>query len=196
MKGKKKDKNSGAVIESDVKEDEDEEHGILVEWNRLYKGRALTPSRIVERLRDNPTEDGIMFKYDFLTLFMNTMVEINKDGRCKTDFLECLGEDVAVEDVNWCKYICDRIKMSKDGWQRDSTSKYFNGALTILVTLYVDRTLCGDINTVRTLSPLSFWTKEMLSRRQIWEIKNGGFGKGVLREGYVDTQVGVEHVMK
>ncbi|MFS7952697.1 hypothetical protein Hanom_Chr07g00609991 [Helianthus anomalus] len=74
-----------------------------------------------------------MFKYDFLALFMNTMVEINKDGRCKTDFLKCLGEDVAVEDVNWCKYICDSIKMSKDGWQRDSTSKYFNGALTILV---------------------------------------------------------------
>ncbi|KAJ0452632.1 hypothetical protein HanRHA438_Chr15g0724811 [Helianthus annuus] len=62
--------------------------------------------------------------------------------------------------------------------------------------LYVDRTLCGDINTVRTSSPLSFWTKEMLSRRQIWEIKNGGFGKRVLHEGYVDTQVDVEHVMK
>ncbi|MFS7947409.1 hypothetical protein Hanom_Chr06g00547961 [Helianthus anomalus] len=61
---------------------------------------------------------------------MNMMVEINKDGRCKTDFLECLGDDVAVED------------------QWDITSKYFNGALTILVMLYVDRTLCGDINTV------------------------------------------------
>ncbi|KAM0019868.1 hypothetical protein Hdeb2414_s0025g00660781 [Helianthus debilis subsp. tardiflorus] len=86
--------------------------------------------------------------------------------------------------------------MCKDGWQRDSTSKYFNGSLTILVMLYVDRTLCGDINTVRTSSPLSFRTKETLSRRHIWEIKNGGFGKGVLREGYVDTQVDVEHVMK
>ncbi|KAJ0598190.1 hypothetical protein HanOQP8_Chr04g0161751 [Helianthus annuus] len=62
--------------------------------------------------------------------------------------------------------------------------------------LYVDRTLCGDINTVRTLSPLSFWMKETLSRREKWEIKNSGFGKGVLREGYVDTQVDVEHVMK
>ncbi|KAJ0677869.1 hypothetical protein HanRHA438_Chr12g0546211 [Helianthus annuus] len=179
---------------SDVKEDEDEEeneeHRILAEWNHLYKGRALTPNRIVERLRDNPTEDGIMFKYDFLTLFMNTMVEINKDGRCKTDFLECLGDDVAVEDVNRCKYICDSIKMGKDGWQRDSTSKYFNGALTILVNIM------WNINMVRTSSPLSFWTKETLSRRQIWEIKNGGFGKGVLREGYVDTQVDVEHVMK
>ncbi|MFS8025655.1 hypothetical protein Hanom_Chr16g01477641 [Helianthus anomalus] len=138
QKGKKNDKNSEPVIESDVKEDEDEEEedeedGILAEWKSLYKGRTLTPSRIVERLRDNPTEDDMMFKYDFLTLFMNTMVEINKYGRCKTDFLECLGEDVAVEDVNWCKYICDSIKMSKDGWQRDSTSKYFNGALTILV---------------------------------------------------------------
>ncbi|XP_035830837.1 uncharacterized protein LOC118480216 [Helianthus annuus] len=36
----------------------------------------------------------------------------------------------------------------------------------------------------------------MLSRRQTWEIKNGGFGKGALREGYVDTQVDVEHETK
>ncbi|MFS7888890.1 hypothetical protein Hanom_Chr00s000002g01600361 [Helianthus anomalus] len=73
---------------------------------------------------------------------MNTMVEINKDGTCKTYFLECLGEDIAVEDVNWCKYICDIVKKGKDGWQRDNTSIYFNGALTILVMIYVDRTLC------------------------------------------------------
>ncbi|KAJ0764924.1 hypothetical protein HanPI659440_Chr08g0297651 [Helianthus annuus] len=116
----------------------------------------MTASRIVDRIVGNQDDDGIFFKYDFLALFMNTMVEINKDGTCKTDFLECLDEDIAVENVNWCKFICDTIKNSKDGWQRDYMSIYFNGALTILVMIYVDRTICGYINSVHTTSPLSF----------------------------------------
>ncbi|MFS7997654.1 hypothetical protein Hanom_Chr12g01144361 [Helianthus anomalus] len=53
-------------------------------------------------------------------------------------------------------------------------SIYINGALTILVMIYVDRTICGYINSVRTTSPLSFWTKYMLSIREKYEIKNGG----------------------
>ncbi|KAJ0476176.1 hypothetical protein HanHA300_Chr13g0474251 [Helianthus annuus] len=68
-------------------------------------------------------------------------------------------------------------------------SIYFNGALTILVMIYVDRTICGYINSVRTTSPLSFWTKDMLSIREKYEIKNGGFGKGSLREGYMEDRV-------
>ncbi|MFS7921242.1 hypothetical protein Hanom_Chr03g00234471 [Helianthus anomalus] len=118
------------------------------------KRRAITPSRIVERIIDNQDEEGIFFKYDFLALFMNTMVEIKTDGTCETEFLKCLGEDIVVEDVNWCKYICDMIKISKDGWQRDNMSIYFNGALTILVMIYADRTVCGDINSIRTMTPL------------------------------------------
>ncbi|KAJ0864133.1 hypothetical protein HanPSC8_Chr12g0538191 [Helianthus annuus] len=193
-KGKKKDKTKKDEKKEETKEhneeqDEEEEqyeeeeqdgdkkYGTYAKWTQLYEGRAITPSRIVERIIDNQDDDVILFKYDFLALFMNTMVETKKDGTCETEFLKCLGEDIAVEDVNWCKYICDMIKISKDGWQRDNISIYFNGALTILVLIYVDRTVCGDINSIRTMSPLSFWTKDMLSRRQKYEIKNGGFGK-------------------
>ncbi|KAM0035063.1 hypothetical protein Hdeb2414_s0015g00442051 [Helianthus debilis subsp. tardiflorus] len=131
-------------------------------------------------------------EYDFLALFMNTMVERKKDGTCETKFFKCLGEDIAVEDLNWCKYICDMIKISKDGWKQDNISIYFNGALTILVLIYADRTVCGGINSIRTMSPLSFWTKDMLNRRQKYEIENDGFGKGVLREGYVEDKVANE----
>ncbi|KAF5805323.1 hypothetical protein HanRHA438_Chr05g0217481 [Helianthus annuus] len=179
----KKDEKMEETKEHNEEQDEEEEQdgdkkcGTYAKWTQLYEGRASTPSRIVERIIDNQDEDGIFFKYDFLALFMNTMVETKKDGTCETEFLKCLGEDIAVEDVNWCKYICDMIKISKDGWQRDNISIYFNGALTILVLIYVDRTVCGDINSIRTMSPLSFWTKDMLSRRQKYEIKNGGFGK-------------------
>ncbi|KAF5813627.1 hypothetical protein HanXRQr2_Chr03g0100841 [Helianthus annuus] len=124
-------------VNKEEEEDDDEKCGTYGKWTKLYEGCAVTPSRIVERIIDNQDEVGIIFKYDLLALFMNTMVEIKKDGTCTTEFPESLGEDIVVEDVNWCKYICDTIKISKDGWQRDSMSKYFNGALTILVMIYV-----------------------------------------------------------
>ncbi|MFS8008272.1 putative papain-like cysteine peptidase superfamily [Helianthus anomalus] len=159
-------------------------------WTHLYKGCPMTPSRIVERIVCNQDDDGVFFKCDFLALFMNTMVEINKDGTCKTDFLECLNEDIAVENMNWCKFIYDTIKNSKDGWQRDNMSIYFNDALTILV-----------VNDIR--GPNHMWIykfsshnksalvldKDMLSIREKYEIKNGGFGKGSLREGYMEDRV-------
>ncbi|MFS8022164.1 hypothetical protein Hanom_Chr16g01436271 [Helianthus anomalus] len=157
-------KDNDDTVNEDI--DIGEECGTFKKWEHLYVGCALKPSKIIERIRDNPDEDGILFKYDFLVLFINTM---------------CLDENVVVEDVNWCKYICEMVKVSKDGWQRDNTSRYFNGALIILV-IYVDRTLCGDIKMNRTTSPLEFWTKDMLSRREKLEMKNDIFGKGVLRE--------------
>ncbi|KAJ0692411.1 hypothetical protein HanPI659440_Chr15g0585651 [Helianthus annuus] len=162
----KKDKKKEKTNEHNEEQDEEEEHheeeeqdedkkcGTYAKWTQLYEGRAITPSRIVERMIDNQDEDGIFFKYDFLALFMNTMVETKKDGTCETEFLKCLGEDIAM--------------------------------------IYADQTVCGDINSIRTMSPLSFWTKDMLSRRQKYEIKNGGFGKGVLREGYVEDKVANE----
>ncbi|KAM0028573.1 hypothetical protein Hdeb2414_s0014g00422121 [Helianthus debilis subsp. tardiflorus] len=168
-------------------------YGTYAKWSQLYEGCAITPSRIVERIIDNQGEDRIFFKYDFLALFMNTMVENKKDGTCETNFLECSGENIVVEDVNWCKYICDMLKISKDGCQQDNMSRYFNGALTILVMIYVDRTVCGDINSICTMSSLSsFWTKDMSSRRKKYEIKNGRFSKGVLREEYVEDKVANE----
>ncbi|KAJ0808704.1 hypothetical protein HanPI659440_Chr01g0006301 [Helianthus annuus] len=186
VKGEEDLKGKAIDINEEEGDDKDESRGTYAMWTHLYEGCPMTPSRIVERIVCNQDDDGVFFKYDFLALFMNTMVETKKDGTCRTDFLECLNENIALENVNWCKFICDTIKNNKDGWQRDSKSIYFNGALTIMVLIYVDQTLCGHINSVRTTSPLSFWTKDMLSIREKYEIKNGGFGKGLLREGYME----------
>ncbi|MFS7936310.1 hypothetical protein Hanom_Chr05g00414061 [Helianthus anomalus] len=58
------------------------------------------------------------------------------------------------------------IKISKDGWQRDNICAHNSGGkLIVRFLIYADRTVCGDINLIRTMSPLSFSTKDMLSRR-------------------------------
>ncbi|MFS7936311.1 hypothetical protein Hanom_Chr05g00414071 [Helianthus anomalus] len=104
-KGKKKDKTKKDEKKDETKEhneeqdeekeqyeeeeeqDGDKKCGTYTKWTQLYEGCAITPTRIVERIVDNQDEDGIFFKYNFLALFMNTMVETKKDGTCETEFL-------------------------------------------------------------------------------------------------------------
>ncbi|KAI3762210.1 hypothetical protein L1987_52635 [Smallanthus sonchifolius] len=61
--------------------------------------------------------------------------------------------------------------------------KYYIGATELL---YVDCTTCTGENDERSQTPLSFWTKENLKRREELEIKIGGFGMGGIREQYDD----------
>jgi hypothetical protein len=50
--------------------------------------------------------------------------------------------------------------------------------------LYVDMSICGEMNRERRHGPLQFWTKDMLSRREAYEIANGGFGRATLRDSF------------
>lgn len=46
------------------------------------------------------------------------------------------------------------------------------------------------MNKVRRMHPIEFWTKEMLSKREKIEIRDGGFGRGEVRDAYVDLEDG------
>jgi hypothetical protein len=54
--------------------------------------------------------------------------------------------------------------------------------------VYVDRVECPQINVVRNATPIKYWTKANLSKREVYELKNGGFGLGKLRDLYKDVE--------
>ncbi|KAJ0840085.1 hypothetical protein HanPSC8_Chr14g0614511 [Helianthus annuus] len=155
-------------------------------WKAMYEGSYVTTSQVVSRMHDNGDDDGIMFKLDFLTLFITTIVEAQDHGKCKLEFLHHIDDDTDLSDINWCSYITRLIKNCKNGWKRCDKNSFFTGALTILVLLYVDRFNVPPLNVERTTTPLKFWTMERLRSRAKLEIKNGGFGKGCLRDQYLD----------
>jgi hypothetical protein len=57
-----------------------------------------------------------------------------------------------------------------------------------LQLLYVDRVECPEYKVERNVSPLKFWTMERLKEREHAEIKGGGFGRGKLRDLYIDFE--------
>ncbi|KAF5796726.1 hypothetical protein HanRHA438_Chr08g0367181 [Helianthus annuus] len=110
-------KNVGIVLD-DKEKQKDVELMKKKEWEALYKGKLITPANIVKRIEANMDDVSWKFKYDFLTVFMNTLVGVNMDGRCITDYFNKFDESTEVEDVNWCAYICNKIRCCKDGWKK------------------------------------------------------------------------------
>ena len=106
--------------------------GTVKEWRGLYKKKYVGPSEIVQRIEKNYDDDGIMFKLDFLVLFMSTMVECQKHGKCALDFLRYFSEDAKIEDIDWCSYILTKVAECKVGWVRCDHNSKFTGPLTIL----------------------------------------------------------------
>jgi hypothetical protein len=108
--------------------------GIQKEWRDMYPGTYINPSEIVKRIKGNPEDDGRMFRLDFVTLFVSTMVERQTSGNCKIDFVHHLNENTWVEEINWCSFIVDCIKTCKTGWVSGGGMKtYFGGAVTVLM---------------------------------------------------------------
>ncbi|KAJ0606844.1 hypothetical protein HanHA89_Chr03g0089731 [Helianthus annuus] len=160
---------------------------------KAYKKRhdnkfTIKAKKIVEKISFGEDKEGLMFKLDFIVLFINTMVECHINGLCKAGIVDLLNEDMDFSKINWCKYIVHIIKRCKKVWVPRDLSSYFRGALTILTLLYVDSVTCKGINEERTCSALEYWTSQRLQLREDMEIEQGGFGRGDLRGLFVTEE--------
>nr|GEW85528.1 hypothetical protein [Tanacetum cinerariifolium] len=77
---------------------------------------------------------GILFKLNFLVLFSNAMGLFEKGGQCMPgkSIIGYVNEETKIENLDWCKYVCMCLKMSKINWIRDSENSYYSGPLTAL----------------------------------------------------------------
>ncbi|KAI3687099.1 hypothetical protein L1987_80790 [Smallanthus sonchifolius] len=201
--GRKRSKRQRKVIQEKLYDDAEEDDvvendGTGEKINRKRKrgvgkkkGLSKTPNApkaIAKRIKRDKEDDGMLFKIDFLAQFMSLVVEIQKHGKCKIDFIRCFTDETKLEDIDSCSYILNSMKTCKNGWNRCNVKSKFTGALMILVLLYVDRIVCKSMNVERKMGPLKFWTMERLRERENFEKDDGGFGSGELRDVYVSLK--------
>ena len=74
----------------------------------------------VMKLITKSNELGIQFKINFLVVFANIMVASRTMGSCNLQFLDKISNEDMMSRINWCQYIYDMLKHSKDGWSRSS----------------------------------------------------------------------------
>ncbi|KAJ0948258.1 hypothetical protein HanRHA438_Chr01g0025101 [Helianthus annuus] len=121
------------------------------------------------------------FRTDFALLFLITMASSQQNGYVKDKVLKRLTADTRYEDYNWCGFIIDCLRKCKKKWRPWDPKCCWAGPLTILTLLYVDCTRQPACNTGDGVRAIHYWTKDLLTRQQDYEISNGGFRRGQLK---------------
>ncbi|KAK9069281.1 hypothetical protein SSX86_013397 [Deinandra increscens subsp. villosa] len=153
----------------------------VLEWRRRYSTSFISPTQLVDKIRDSPDEDSFNFRMDFIMCFLSVMVECYAQGSLKEIVLDYISSDVDFKNVDWVYYIIEAIKRCKKRWRREDNRSEFAGPLAILMLLYVDSTKCNGMVVDDSVNAITFWTKQNLKFRQELEIQNGCFGKVKLK---------------
>ncbi|KAL8226548.1 hypothetical protein R6Q57_016380 [Mikania cordata] len=163
----------GISVESLVAKNKNKE--CYVNWRSQFV-KELRPNDILRRIEETEADDMI-FVLNFIILFLNSMVECIPSGKCKTDVLERIDEDVDFKSVDWCGYIYECLKKCKGGWNRDDIRSYFTGPVTFLILIYLEVTRFKQLDTPINVPSIKFWSVEMMKKREVLEIESGGFGR-------------------
>lgn len=113
----------------------------LCKENEKWKGKHpknITPADCVKRIAESK-ETGWGFKLDFLILFTTTMGECFKSGICKLDILQYLNKETDLSNIDWCGFVLNILKSSKNGWKRDDKTSYYIGPLILLVVSFFSK---------------------------------------------------------
>lgn len=105
---------------------------ILIEWKAQNKDITTKIQTLCDLIEKTDVADD-MFILNFITLFVNTMIEKTSSGATETSHLRKLVRIQEKGNVNWCKYINDILKDSKKLWKPYSKKSYYNGPLPFLV---------------------------------------------------------------
>ena len=98
--------------------------------------RYPTPNKVAEVVQKTDVE-GILFNLNILVLFSNFFGLGGTAGQCRPQqILNYIHEDTKIESIDWCKYVFDCLKASKENWVRDGPDNYsshYSGPLTALI---------------------------------------------------------------
>ncbi|KAJ9561768.1 hypothetical protein OSB04_006928 [Centaurea solstitialis] len=78
-------------------------------------------------------DSGLSFKLNLLVLFVNLMVECTSMGSCQLNFLVKLRDEEMIKRIDWCTFIFDKLRASKQHWSRDNRNCFYAGPLTYLM---------------------------------------------------------------
>ncbi|MFS7955823.1 hypothetical protein Hanom_Chr07g00647221 [Helianthus anomalus] len=148
-------------------------HPSLKAWRACFPPTSyIDPSLVSSEIQNDKHTEMAHFRTDFALLFLTMMVNSQQNGYIKDMVLKCLKIDTRPWDPKCC-------------WA---------GPLTILTVNSTRQPACNTGDGVRAIH---YWTKELLMRRQDYEISNRGFGHGQVKplsDGTAEKAVGVHRV--
>ncbi|CAH1425182.1 unnamed protein product [Lactuca virosa] len=157
----------------------------LMDWKQQYNFKAMRPSDVEEKIKES-SDSGIIFRTNFVLLFVNTICEQNKPGTCKTTVLPHLLGKTPMREIDWCGFITNCLKMSKTTWDETDRGNYYCGPLLVLLLAYLEF-MRNDKNEKRQIHALHFWDYEMMVKREKAELKSGDFGTSEWNDDVIEN---------
>ncbi|KAL9661062.1 hypothetical protein QQ045_025881 [Rhodiola kirilowii] len=147
---------------------------------------SVNPHEVAHDIvQNNDVERLDWFLMQFVVLFSATLLGSIKDGACNLTILHAFNSTSEIGELDWCEFIVGKMIEAKQQWSK-STGRWFSGPITFLAVrvLYCEMVDCKGLEIQRTDSILDAWTSEVIRRRVISELDEGGLGLGQLIPKY------------
>ena len=105
---------------------------LVIKWRKQFKKPIVRPANVKKMIIETNTVD-LMFKTNWLVLFVNLMCECNTMGSCNVKFLNKMKSEEMLSNVDWCKYLYEKLRTSKLLWKRDNPDCFYAGPVTYLL---------------------------------------------------------------
>ena len=133
----------GGLAINDLVKNKEVEGSISKRWYSQFPTRNPTPNRVADLIIENRVE-GIMFKMSMLVLFSNIFGLAGLGGQCRPSLIvPYITEETKIDKIDWCKYVLDCLKISKEGWNKDCINSYYPGPVTALIVSSYISILCN-----------------------------------------------------
>ncbi|KAJ9556428.1 hypothetical protein OSB04_011042 [Centaurea solstitialis] len=163
---------------------------LVKDWKQQFQKANVRPSD-VSRLILKSDSSGFMFKVNFLVLFTSLMMDCYSSGICNFSFLSKIENEQMLSNIDWCEYLYESLRTSKEKWKPNNPECFYSGPLTYLLLLYVNATISKRVFVSSRVSPqspaITVWNLGLLRKRQTTEIEDGGFGLLPIKESYMQN---------
>nr|GFC42412.1 hypothetical protein [Tanacetum cinerariifolium] len=105
-------------------------------WHGQFSNKNPKPKKVYDKIQESQM-GGILFKLNFLVLFLNSMGLSENGGQCRPgkSIIGYINEETKIKSLDWCKYICMCLKMSKINWIRNGENSFYSVPLTALMVI-------------------------------------------------------------
>ncbi|KAJ9537760.1 hypothetical protein OSB04_030493 [Centaurea solstitialis] len=179
-------------VDLDEQNDVHENQITTEQWKAQFDKPKIRPTDVMKQILST-NDSGIMFKMNFLVLFVNLIAECTTNGTCNINFISKIKNEDMIPHIDWCKFIYDKVRQSKQRWNRNNTYCFYAGPLTYITLLYVESTISPTVEVQQKKHAISAWNIGLLRKRQTIEIAEGGFGLLPIRHGCISSTVKQEH---
>lgn len=113
---------------------------VVNEWRRQFTNfpKNASPGWLLEQM-DKRSDSGRTFVLNFLVAFNTMLGEVMSNNSVNQRFLTSIGENVKINNLNWCQYMVTMLKRAREKWE---DGKEFNGSMLLLMVSKFEGLLC------------------------------------------------------